>query len=225
MEWIGITISLASSSLASLGVNLQALGLKKEDSEEERRLLPPSTTNLPSDDITDLPSDDVNEQSDHVSGRIMSRNRLWIIGFSLYVLFETFGSVLALAFISPVILAPLGASGLVFNVLWSRNLLGTTISYLDGIGTGFIIIGTGLVSWFGSYLPDGGRTVDDLISHLSHPSVISYFTVQVSFMVIIFLVIKYFELGFEFFKTTRNVLLSSPDYGSPRSLVAESSLR
>lgn len=219
MEWIGITISLAASSLASLGVNLQALGLKKEDLQEETPLLHP----ISSVESLNVPTQDVNE-SDHVEQK-MSKNKLWIIGFTLYVVFETFGSVLALAFISPVILAPLGASGLVFNVLWSRSLLGTKISYLDGVGTGSIGIGTGLVSWFGSYLPDGGKTVDDLISHLSHPSVISYFLVQLSFMVIIFLVIKYFELGFEFFKTARNFIRSSPDYGSPRSLMSETSLR
>ena len=61
-----------------------------------------------------------------------------------------------MAFISPVILAPLGASGLVFNALWSKALLGTRLSYLDAVGTGAIGIGTGLISWFGSFLPDGG---------------------------------------------------------------------
>lgn len=112
-----------------------------------------------------------------------------------------------------------------FNILWSRSLLGTKLSYFDAIGTGAIGIGTGLVSWFGCFLPDGGRTVDDLISHISHPTVISYFVVQLSFMVIIFLAIKYFELGFEFFKTARNFIRSSPDYGSPRSILSENSFR
>lgn len=208
MEWIGITISLASSSLASLGVNLQALGLK-EDSEEHEPLLTP-----------------VHDESPvHNRVQKISKRSLWIIGFTLYIVFETFGSVLALAFISPVIIAPLGASGLVFNILWSRTLLGTNLSYMDAIGTGAIVIGTGLVSWFGSFLPDGGKTIDDLLLHLSHPTVISYFLVQLSFMVIIFLVIKYFELGYEFFKNTRNLITSSPDFGTPTSPVSVHSLQ
>jgi PPE-repeat protein len=219
MEWIGITIALASSSLASLGVNLQALGLKKEETVEEGHLVSAITPQESNDELsTDI------DHAEHPETK-MEKNKVWIIGFTLYVVFETFGSVFALAFISPVILAPLGASGLVFNVLWSRSLLGTKTSYLDGIGTGFIGIGTGLVSWFGSYLPDGGKTVDDLISHLSHPSVISYFLVQLSFMVIVFLAIKYFEIGFKFFKFARSLIVSSPEYRSPTSLVSENSLR
>ena len=146
MEWIGISISLSASGLAALGVNLQALGLQKDTVvEENERLL--STNSL----------DEPNQTSQNEENQFqISKNNLWTIGFCLYIIFETFGSIAALAFISPVILAPLGASGLVFNVLWSKMLLGTHTSNLDVVATGLVGVGAGLVAWFGVRLPNGG---------------------------------------------------------------------
>lgn len=100
-----------------------------EDVEEEDPILPPS----------------------RFSPRTLIKLQ-WYLGFAIYIFTQIFGSVIALTFISPMILAPLGAIGLVFNILFAKAFLGTEISKYDWIGTIEIMIGCGIVSGFGRYL-------------------------------------------------------------------------
>jgi uncharacterized membrane protein len=71
-----------------------------------------------------------------------------------------FGSVIALGFISPMIFAPLGSMGLIFNILFSNLLLGTFITTYDWLGTAFVMAGCALVSMFGLGSADVGSLVD-----------------------------------------------------------------
>jgi hypothetical protein len=83
---------------------------------------------------------------------------IWWTGFILYMTCEMFGSLIALAFISPMLLAPLGSMGPIFNIFFSKYLLkNVSIGSLDYIGTLLIVGGCAAVSWFGAKLPDGGR--------------------------------------------------------------------
>lgn len=91
----------------------------------------------------------------------------WYIGFSLYMLCQLFGSVVALGFISPMILAPLGSTGLMFNIMFASVFLGTGITKYDWIGTILIVAGCSIVSVFGSRIPEPG-TFTLLIILLDH---------------------------------------------------------
>ena len=85
---------------------------------------------------------------------------IWYIGFLIYISCEMFGSVFALVFISPVLLAPLGSAGPIFNIFFSKLFLGTKIGIWDWVGTLLIVIGCSIVSLFGSQLPDGGASLN-----------------------------------------------------------------
>ncbi|KAI8816329.1 uncharacterized protein EV422DRAFT_546313 [Fimicolochytrium jonesii] len=119
----------------------------------------------------------------------------WHIGFSLYLLCQLFGSVIALGFVSPVILAPLGSASLIFNVIFSRLFLGTKIRGLDWLGTFFVVVGCGIVSTFGSGGPETKQTLEDLLRLFTRPAFIIYFSIQGSLVLALFAAIKYLEYG------------------------------
>lgn len=68
--------------------------------------------------------------------------------------------MVALGFIPPVVLAPLGAVGLIFNIFASYWLLGTIIKRSDWIGTFLIMIGCAFVSIFGVFVPDESKLIE-----------------------------------------------------------------
>ena len=172
---IGSSIALVSACLTSLAVNLQASALKEERilnnlSEQSHLLITSHSESIPSFDtlgtlsiwklaVISFKLRENNEQSERVE-RIQHARKLlwfktqWYAGFILYLLCQGFGSVLALSFISPVILAPLGSSGLIFNIIFSSVFSGTQISKYDWIGTILIVVGCAVISTFGSFIPD-----------------------------------------------------------------------
>ncbi|KND00970.1 uncharacterized protein SPPG_04069 [Spizellomyces punctatus DAOM BR117] len=119
----------------------------------------------------------------------------WYMGFSMYLICQLFGSVVALGFVSPVILAPLGSASLIFNVIFSRVFLGTRITASDWLGTLLVVVGCAIVSTFGSGVPEERQTIDDLIRLFRRPTFIVYFTIQGVLVLITFLLIKYLEYG------------------------------
>ncbi|KAI8915016.1 hypothetical protein DFJ77DRAFT_464317 [Powellomyces hirtus] len=124
----------------------------------------------------------------------------WHLGFSLYLICQLFGSVIALGFVSPVVLAPLGSASLIFNVIFSRLFLGTRITRNDWLGTFFVVVGCAIVSTFGSSAPEKKQTLDDLILLFSRPAFIIYFSVQGLLVLVVFTLIKYLEYGIDALK-------------------------
>ena len=60
---------------------------------------------------------------------------LWLAGMLLYILSQLVGSTLALEYMRAEYVAPLGSTSLVFNFLFAKLLVGTSISRLDIAGT------------------------------------------------------------------------------------------
>eukprot|EP00842_Homolaphlyctis_polyrhiza_P000024 jgi/Hompol1/1021/HPOL_004420-RA len=161
-------------------------------------------------------------RSAHISGRplmVEERNELWrrlfiksqwYLGFALYLLCQLFGSVVALGFISPVVLAPLGSAGLIFNIIFSSIFIGTHITRYDWAGTVLIVIGCAIVSTFGSTIPETRQTIDDLIRLYSRPAFIAFFSTQVALVVFTFILIKYLEFNL----TSLRTLMSRSAHGS-----------
>ncbi|KAJ3181734.1 hypothetical protein HDU87_000752 [Geranomyces variabilis] len=121
----------------------------------------------------------------------------WHLGFSLYLICQLFGSVIALGFVSPVVLAPLGSASLIFNVIFSRLFLGTRITGNDWLGTFFVVVGCAIVSTFGSGAPEKKQNLDELIALFSRPTFIIYFSIQGLLVVTVFAFIKYLEYGMD----------------------------
>ncbi|KAI8809798.1 hypothetical protein BJ742DRAFT_224414 [Cladochytrium replicatum] len=117
----------------------------------------------------------------------------WYLGLGLYISTQMFGSIVALIFISPIVLAPLGSSGLIFNVLFSKIFLGTTITRADWWGTLLIVFGCSLISLYGN-ADDGGRqTIEDVIRLYGRATFIIYFAIQNAFALSLFALVKYME--------------------------------
>ncbi|KAH6574850.1 hypothetical protein BASA61_010333 [Batrachochytrium salamandrivorans] len=125
----------------------------------------------------------------------------WYLGFSLYLICQLFGSVVALGFISPVVLAPLGSAGLIFNIVFSSFFVGTQITRYDWGGTVLIVIGCAVVSTFGSSMPDDRQSIDDIIKLYSRPAFIAYFSVQLTLVICTFSLIKYLEFSLFFMRS------------------------
>lgn len=69
---------------------------------------------------------------------IVYRNKRWQLGFSLFLLANLFGCVIQIATLPLIVLAPLQASGLVFNSLFSHMLLREPFPLIP---TGFVCAG------------------------------------------------------------------------------------
>jgi uncharacterized membrane protein len=178
---IGGTIALLSACLSSLAVNLQASALKQEriinNLSEQDQLISDADWSeaLGADEnasedsalsairtmsiwnllrLACQRSTSVNGQIGKQVRKVLWYRTQWYFGFTLYVICQLFGSVTALGFISPVILAPLGSSGLIFNIIFSSVFSGTRITMYDWLGTILIVIGCAVVSTFGSSVPD-----------------------------------------------------------------------
>ncbi|KAI8799869.1 hypothetical protein BJ742DRAFT_717401 [Cladochytrium replicatum] len=117
----------------------------------------------------------------------------WYLGLGLYIVTQMFGSIVALIFISPIVLAPLGSSGLIFNVVFSTIFFGTTITRADWWGTLLIVFGCSLISLYGNAEEGGRRTIDDVIRLYGRLTFIIYFAIQNAFALSIFALVKYME--------------------------------
>ncbi|KAJ3101345.1 hypothetical protein HDU96_010001 [Phlyctochytrium bullatum] len=112
-------------------------------------------------------------------GRWMSKawdRWLWYIGFILYIIPQLFGSVVSLIFISPMLLAPLGSAGLIFNVLFSALLLGTRVTIWEVGGTILIVLGGVMVSVFGGSSDEGPGSVKEWMEVFGRPLGVVWFS-------------------------------------------------
>jgi hypothetical protein len=113
---------------------------------------------------------------------------LWFIGLTIYILCQMFGSVLALGFIPPILIAPLGSAGLIFNIIFSNLFFQSTkITHKEWIGTLLIVAGSVVVSIFGSTEEQDRQTIDELIRLFTRPTFIIYFSIQIAVMTTLFL--------------------------------------
>ncbi|KAI9015454.1 hypothetical protein DFJ74DRAFT_680230 [Hyaloraphidium curvatum] len=75
---------------------------------------------------------------------------MWHAGLALYLVGTAGGGSLALCFLPPLVLAPLSSASLVFNIGFSRWILGTEIGAHDYVGTVLLLAGSALCGVFAS---------------------------------------------------------------------------
>ncbi|KAI9350927.1 hypothetical protein BDR26DRAFT_930214 [Obelidium mucronatum] len=147
----GVAIVVSMNALSSFGVNLQALALQRRQGTQRIQLRTNYAGGSPGDDEEPLLS--TTSLAPSAADQLLPpwlEPWLWYIGFVCYIIPQLFGSILALNFISPILLAPLGSSGLVFNVFFSSLLVGTRVGIWDWVATALIILGGVIVSLFGN---------------------------------------------------------------------------
>ncbi|CAO3650075.1 unnamed protein product [Cunninghamella echinulata] len=121
---------------------------------------------------------------------------LWVVGFLIYTLSNLIGSTCTIGYLPIVILAPVGAIGLVFNAIFARLVLGNPFTTRTTMGTGLIVIGAMLVAGFG-VVPEPNHTLKDLIQLYKRPSFIIYFTLVELFTCIGLISTHFLEYGLE----------------------------
>ncbi|KAI9019586.1 hypothetical protein CLU79DRAFT_757994 [Phycomyces nitens] len=104
------------------------------------------------------------------------RQPMWVIGFLVYTISNIVGSTCSIGYLPLVILAPIGAMGLVFNAIFARWVLGEPFSARTIQGTTLIVLGAMLVAGFG-VVPEPSHTLQDLITLYKRPAFIFYFAV------------------------------------------------
>ncbi|KAJ7487594.1 hypothetical protein B0H11DRAFT_2014030 [Mycena galericulata] len=117
----------------------------------------------------------INESLPEDKQRVEHRRPLWLLGFAIFISSNIVGSLVQIASLPVVILAPLGAVSLLWNAFFARLLLGDVFSPWMIIGTLFIAGGAILIAIFG-IVPEPTRSLEDLLELFSRPAFIVYFS-------------------------------------------------
>ncbi|PFH54471.1 hypothetical protein AMATHDRAFT_83004 [Amanita thiersii Skay4041] len=101
---------------------------------------------------------------------------LWLLGVAIFVSSNVLGSLVQIASLPVVILAPLGAVSLLWNAFFARIILGDVFSPWMLLGTLLIAGGAVLIAVFG-IVPETRHSLDDLLELFSRPAFIAYFSI------------------------------------------------
>ncbi|KAK7064236.1 hypothetical protein R3P38DRAFT_2823221 [Favolaschia claudopus] len=107
--------------------------------------------------------------------RVEHRRPLWLLGFAIFISSNIIGSLVQIASLPVVILAPLGAVSLLWNAVFARLLLGDVFSPWMILGTLLIAGGAILIAIFG-IVPEPTRSLEDLLELFRRPAFIVYFS-------------------------------------------------
>ncbi|KAL7310432.1 hypothetical protein PS15m_009936 [Mucor circinelloides] len=117
---------------------------------------------------------------------------MWVISFATFLTANIIGSIFSIGYLPIVILAPIGAMGLVFNAIAAKIVLGDPFKRNTVIGTLLIVIGALLVGLFG-VIPEPDHDIDDLIRLYKKPAFIAYFSILEFVIITGLLATHYFE--------------------------------
>ncbi|RIB28305.1 hypothetical protein C2G38_2158312 [Gigaspora rosea] len=145
---IGFLVSFAASVMNAAGLNLLKL-------DHVKNLYKPP------------------ESQRHECGR-----PLWHFGLYLYIISQLVGSTIALNYLKAQWVAPLGSISLIFNFIFARMLVGTSITRADIVGTFVVIISVIWIVVFGGMTgqDDENLTLEKLKSLMTRPLFIVYFS-------------------------------------------------
>ncbi|KAF8509811.1 hypothetical protein JB92DRAFT_2943898 [Gautieria morchelliformis] len=142
---VGITIGLLASFVQSLGLTIQRK------------------------------SHVLNERQPEHQQTVGHRRPLWLVGFAIFISSNLLGSLVQIASLPVVILAPLGAVSLLWNAFFARLLLGDVFSPYMIFGTIAIAGGAVLIAIFG-IVPEPTHSLESLLILFARKAFIVYFT-------------------------------------------------
>ncbi|KAK7058964.1 hypothetical protein VNI00_001588 [Paramarasmius palmivorus] len=125
----------------------------------------------------------LNQQLPEHEQRLEHRRPLWLLGFAIFISSNILGSLVQIASLPVVILAPLGAVSLLWNAFFARILLGDVFSAWMVLGTLFIAGGAVLIAIFG-IVPEPTRSLEDLLELFRRSTFVIYFSLLGVFVII-----------------------------------------
>ncbi|KAJ7900340.1 hypothetical protein B0H14DRAFT_2673272 [Mycena olivaceomarginata] len=176
---LGISIGLLASFIQSLGLTIQRKSHVLNESLPE------------------------NEQ------RVEHRRPLWLLGFAIFISSNIIGSLVQIASLPVVILAPLGAVSLLWNAFFARLLLGDAFSPWMVLGTLLIAGGAILIAIFG-IVPEPTRSLEDLLELFSRPAFVVYFSLLGAAVLVSLIITHLSEFSFNRRLARNNVHAMSP---------------
>lgn len=103
---------------------------------------------------------------------------MWRVGFTIFILANLLGSTVQIAALPLTVLAPLHASGLVYNAVLATLLLGEPFTYLSMAGTVLVAIGATLIAVFGA-ITEPSHSLDQLLDLFVAPRFLSWMSFQI----------------------------------------------
>jgi drug/metabolite transporter (DMT)-like permease len=98
------------------------------------------------------------------------------LGFATFITSNLIGSLVQIASLPVVILAPLGAVSLLWNAFFARLILGDVFSLWMVLGTILIAVGAVLIAVFG-IVPEPTHALEDLLELFRRPAFVAYFSI------------------------------------------------
>ena len=154
---LGVTTAIITSLIQSLGLTLQ----RKSHVIEESR--PPHQRRRP------------------------FRRGLWRLGLTIFLASNIFGSTVQITTLPLVILAPLQASGLIFNAIFASLILHEGFTRLSLLGTLLVSVGAGLIAGFGA-LEEPSHNLQELLTMFSQITFLVWMGIQMAIVVVILVV-------------------------------------
>ncbi|KAA8494001.1 NIPA-like protein 2 [Porphyridium purpureum] len=113
------------------------------------------------------------------------RSRTWLVGLALFILSQAIGSVVAMAALPVLVLAPLGANTIMFNALFSMSLLGEPFSPADAAGSMAVAVGSVMITIFG-FVPEPKLLLSDIQANASTSIFMVWASLQLAALVALF---------------------------------------
>ncbi|KAJ6509529.1 hypothetical protein C8R47DRAFT_1099049 [Mycena vitilis] len=151
----------------------------------------------------------LNESLPEHEQRVEHRRPLWLLGFAIFISSNIVGSLVQIASLPVVILAPLGAVSLLWNAFFARLLLGDVFSPWMVLGTLFIAGGAILIAIFG-IVPEPTRSLEDLLELFRRPAFVVYFSLLGAFVLVALIITHLTEYSFSRRLARNNVRAISP---------------
>ncbi|OAX42973.1 hypothetical protein K503DRAFT_253994 [Rhizopogon vinicolor AM-OR11-026] len=134
----------------------------------------------------------LNSQLQEEHQKVEHRRPLWLLGFTIFMTSNVFGSFIQIASLPVVILAPLGAVSLLWNALFAHLLLRPRML----LGTALIAGGAALIAIYG-IVPETTRSLDELMALFARPAFIVWFCAEGFVLLVCLLVTHYFEYSYQ----------------------------
>jgi len=154
---LGVTTAIISSLVQSLGLTLQRKSHVKEEA------LPIHQRRRP------------------------FRRGLWRLGLVIFLAANILGSTVQITTLPLVILAPLQASGLIFNAVFASLILHEGFTKLSLLGTVLVSVGAGLIAGFGA-LEEPSHNLGELLNLFSRTPFLIWMGIQIGVVVAILVV-------------------------------------
>src|SRR5271169_2837403 len=151
---LGVTTAIITSLIQSLGLTLQ----RKSHVKEESR--PPHQRRRP------------------------FRRGLWRLGLIIFLSSNILGSTVQITTLPLVILAPLQASGLIFNAVLASLILHEEFTRLSLLGTILVSIGAGLIAGFGA-LEEPSHNLSELLTMFEKIPFLIWMIIQGGIVIVI----------------------------------------